>query len=328
MLDIIVYGTGAIANYITEYVNKKKARIVAYADSFQYGSEINGIKVINDEDILDETFHYIVIGFANVGKGFENLINLGVEKEKILAFTPMSDENYYDKLFNNCNSNLRSYLQDECIQEIFDLENIKYHLCAMHTYKNYTEIIGQDYVREQTFGLIAEEIQRKRVPGAVAELGVYKGDFAKKINKLFSDKKLYLFDTFEGFHNNDVSQDNTLLMKSTEYCKFKDTTIENVLQKMPYRDNCIIKQGYFPDSFDLGKETFAFVSIDVDLYQPILRGLEIFYPRLEKGGYIMVHDYNSGGYKGTKKAVIEYCDKNGISYVPLCDNCGSIVISK
>ena len=44
--------------------------------------------------------------------------------------------------------------------------------------------------------------------------------------------------------------------------------------------------------------------------------------------YIMVHDYNNIVYNGTAQAVVEYCDKNGISYVPLADMAGSIVITK
>lgn len=38
----------------------------------------------------------------------------------------------------------------------------------------------------------------------MAELGVYKGKFAVEINKLFPYKKLYLFDTFEGFFSQDI----------------------------------------------------------------------------------------------------------------------------
>ena len=39
---------------------------------------------------------------------------------------------------------------------------------------------------------------------SVAEGGVFRGDFAKYINKVFPDSKLYLFDTFEGFDSRDV----------------------------------------------------------------------------------------------------------------------------
>lgn len=70
------------------------------------------------------------------------------------------------------------------------------------------------------------------------------------------------------------------------------------------------------------------MSIDVDLYQPVKNGLEIFYPRLEKGGYLMVHDYCNRVYEGAGQAVREYCDKQGISFLPLADCWGSVVLTK
>lgn len=42
----------------------------------------------------------------------------------------------------------------------------------------------------------------------------------------------------------------------------------------------------------------------------------------------MIHDYNSEGYVGTKKAVDKYCAKNGISLLPIPDNCGTAIITK
>src|SRR6188508_837716 len=54
-----------------------------------------------------------------------------------------------------------------------------------------------DFVRYTTLELCCNEIKSNGVKGNVAELGVYKGEFAKRINQLFPDKKLYLFDTFE-----------------------------------------------------------------------------------------------------------------------------------
>ena len=38
-------------------------------------------------------------------------------------------------------------------------------------------------------------------------------------------------------------------------------------------------------------EKFAFVSLDTDLYKPTLAGLEFFWPRMSKGGFIFIHDF-------------------------------------
>ena len=45
--------------------------------------------------------------------------------------------------------------------------------------------INLDFVRHKTLELCCNEIRVNKVEGNVAELGVYKGDFAIKINELF-----------------------------------------------------------------------------------------------------------------------------------------------
>ena len=53
-----------------------------------------------------------------------------------------------------------------------------------------------DYYRDSSLDLVSKIILENNIKGECAELGVYKGEFAKKINKVFPEKKLYLFDTF------------------------------------------------------------------------------------------------------------------------------------
>ena len=183
-----------------------------------------------------------------------------------------------------------------------------------------------DYFRLSSLGLAGDEVHSKGLIGNVAELGVFKGDFAKWINQAFPDRKLYLFDTFEGFDERDARLDRQKGYSLADE-KF-NTSVESVMKKMKYPDNCIVRKGWFPESADGVSDKFVFVSIDVDLYQAILSGLEFFYPLLVEGGYIFVHDNNNKGYKGVKPAVREYCAKANIGYFPLTDGSGSAVIAK
>ena len=73
---------------------------------------------------------------------------------------------------------------------------------------------------------------------------------------------------------------------------------------MPNREKIICRKGLFPESLNGLEENFAFVSIDVDFEQAIFDGLEYFYPRLNRGGYILIHDYNSATLKGGKKSCL------------------------
>jgi O-methyltransferase len=185
-----------------------------------------------------------------------------------------------------------------------------------------------DYVRYSSLELIAREIYENKISGNVAELGVYQGDFAQYINQIFPDRKLYLFDTFEGFNEDDVRIEKTNKNYVPDEDEFKATDVTIVLNKMKYKKNCIIKKGYFPETAKDVDDTFAFVNIDVDLSEPIYNGLCWFYSHLEKGGYIFVHDYNNRRWTGAKEGVKKFVKEYGIPYFPLSDGAGSVVFVK
>jgi len=184
-----------------------------------------------------------------------------------------------------------------------------------------------DYVRLATLELISHEINKKGLKGDVAELGVYKGKFAKYINQYFPARNLFLFDTFEGFDKRDVAKETEKKLSSGEQ-DFSDTSVESVLKLMPFPDKCFPVKGFFPESAKEVKESFVYVSLDADLYEPIYSGLKFFYPKLVAGGYIFIHDFNNEAYKGARHAVEKFCSEEQINYLPIPDAGGSAVIMK
>ncbi|WP_251824407.1 TylF/MycF family methyltransferase [Campylobacter jejuni] len=160
-----------------------------------------------------------------------------------------------------------------------------------------------------------------KIEGSVAELGVFRGDMAKHINKFFKDNKFYLLDTFEGFDIRDCENEKKQGFSQAESNDFSLTSLDIVKAKMPYIDQCCFVKGYFPESaIQIPQdEKFKFVNIDVDLYQPILAGCEYFYPRLVKGGGLLIHDYYHPYYTGVKQAVDEFCKKMKLQIFPIGD---------
>jgi O-methyltransferase len=184
-----------------------------------------------------------------------------------------------------------------------------------------------DYVRLATLELISYEINKKKLSGNTAELGVYKGKFARYINQYFPERTLYLFDTFEGFDERDIASETQNKFSSGDQ-DFSDTSVSSVLKLMPFPDKCIPVKGFFPDSAKGVDGSFVFVSLDADLYEPIYNGLQFFYDKLVYGGYIFIHDFNNDNYKGARKAVEQFCGEKKINYLPIPDSGGSAVIIK
>ena len=146
----------------------------------------------------------------------------------------------------------------------------------------------------------------QNIEGSVAECGVFLGEFAKEINRIFPARKLYLFDTFSGFDKKDIYIEQEKKYSHLKAGHFNITSEQLVMDKMIYPQMCVIRKGYFPQTSEGLDEVFCFVNLDFDLYQPTLAGLEYFYPRLVDNGIILVHDYFSKNYTGVQEAVKDF----------------------
>lgn len=322
---IVLFGTGAVSKFLTEHL-KECTKIVAYLVTGM-SEDINGVPTISIEELRKIEYDYIVVAFGNTIKGIEILEKAEVPREKIVgyAYTGLSyEESFIQK---ECGRFVRNKLRNEKIPELFDIPAKEYFVCSMNVLEN-IDVIKKDFVREQTLAFLAEEVNRRNIKGSVAEIGVSQGKFAQKINLLFPGRKLYLFDTFEGLGGKDKDRALKMGWGEKQYAlDEKGVSIEDVLQIMPYRETCVVKKGYFPESFDL-EEDLAFVSLDIDFYDTTKKGLEIIYPYLSKGGYIMVHDYHNLTFTENRDAVIDFCEEYGVAYVPIPDVGGSVVIVK
>lgn len=179
----------------------------------------------------------------------------------------------------------------------------------------------------------AHWIKENSVWGGIAECGVFRGDSAKFLNYFFPDRKLYLFDTFEGFSSQDVESEKTVndQFETSQFAVegiFTNTSIDFVMKKMKYPEKVIVKQGYFPDSAGGLEEEFCFVNLDMDLYVPMLEGLRFFWDKMRKHGCILLHDYFRDDLPGVREAVkvFEKERKILIPKTPIGDGCSMALL--
>lgn len=190
-----------------------------------------------------------------------------------------------------------------------------------------TERSYRDKVRFYTIWLQIERLKETNVTGAFAELGVYQGETARFIHHMDPARELHLFDTFEGFAPEDLAKETTEDKKYNP-SNFSDTSVEEVAACIEGNELVKFHPGLFPDSTKaLEEKSFAFVSLDADLYAPTIAGLAYFYPRLSAGGVIIIHDYNHT-WDGCRKAVDEFVQTIPERLVPVADWQGSVMIVK
>ena len=152
---------------------------------------------------------------------------------------------------------------------------------------------------------MAERLRKENTYGAVADAGVFRGEFAKEINKYFPNSKCYLFDTFSGFDERDYEFEGRKSM-TDDVNHFKATSEEIVYSKMPNKEVVEIRKGYFPETTLGIDDDFVFVNLDMDLYKPTIEGLRFFYPRMRDGGVILIHDYFTESYPNIEKSIGDF----------------------
>ncbi len=184
-----------------------------------------------------------------------------------------------------------------------------------------------DVSRFMALMLNLRQLQEEGIEGDFAELGVWKGNSAALLADYAarSGKRLFLFDTFSGFDQRDI-----VGVDQGHKFEFADTSIDFVRQTVGHPEITTYLPGFFPDTVtdEVRQRTFALVHIDCDLYEPMKAALEFFYPRMPRGGMLILHDYSSGTWLGATQAVDEFYKATGefISLWP--DKSGTAMIRK
>ena len=152
-----------------------------------------------------------------------------------------------------------------------------------------------------SFGRYAVHLQ-----GDFAECGVYRGGTALLLCRVLGDahKRLFLFDSFQGLPARHPEKDKSFWGEGM----FHDTSLELVHGVLKdFRHLVDIRKGWIPNTFvGLDHNRYAFVHVDVDLYQSCFDCCEYFYPRLVAGGVMLFDEYGFPSARGEKDAVDDF----------------------
>ena len=139
------------------------------------------------------------------------------------------------------------------------------------------------------------------VPGAVAEVGVYRGGSLAVLAKLFPGKSVYGVDTFDGMPavvDDDIHEEGDF--SDTDYEQVRDALCGAFL-------NVIVLKGFFPDDVvGVLPQEFAMVHVDCDIYTSVRDCCEFFWPRMVSGGVLVFDDPGFQTCPGARRAFSEF----------------------
>lgn len=315
-MGIYVWGTGCGASELLE-AGLAPERITAFVDSYPSGEAFLGKPVLLPERLDIADCGLLIVTTRHTEAVAQRCGTLGIPAEKLLFLKNnyrLSDRNA------GCDA-AKELLGEALLKKLLPRQRIVPTPARLADSGLPERELSNDYVRLATLELLCRRLEG--VPGAAAELGVYKGFFARCINQLLPERRLYLFDSFQGFAPEARAGE-------AFQAAHANTAADKVLAIMPHPERIVIKPGFFPGSLEGLEERFCLVSLDVDFEGTTLEGLRYFWPRLEKGGYLLLHDWGSPKLPGVARALERYEGEIGaaISAVPLCDVGGSLVLCK
>jgi hypothetical protein len=173
------------------------------------------------------------------------------------------------------------------------------------------------------------QLDKDAIPGDFAELGVFKGNSAALLAHFAaqSGRRLFLFDTFQGFDPRDLVGVDQAQGHRTE---FADTSLGAVRENVRHDGCTVYVPGFFPESItdEVRASRFALAHIDCDLFLPMKAALEFFYARMPRGGLLLLHDYGSGTWDGATRAIDEFTQDTGEYLILWPDKSGTAAIRK
>lgn len=162
---------------------------------------------------------------------------------------------------------------------------------------------------DRRFFLLGTAASVRDIDGDTADVGVRFGTSSFFILSGIDNagKQHHLFDSFEGL-SEPTSEDSGVgqqtVWKQGQLLAEEAVTRKNLRM---FKDRCHYYKGWVPSRFaEVKDRAFAFVHIDVDLYQPTRDTLEFFYERVSSGGVIVCDDYGSSLCTGARKAIDEF----------------------
>jgi O-methyltransferase len=153
---------------------------------------------------------------------------------------------------------------------------------------------------------LVEEVDRAGVPGALVDCGVWNGGSTILLSAAAPERNVWAFDSFAGLpepHELDGRESEGLggeLVGSEQ-------KLREGFEQFAHPARLHVRAGWFEETLaaaagDIG--TVAVLHCDSDWYDSVLLTLEVMYPLVSAGGFVVIDDY--GTFPGAQRATDEY----------------------
>ena len=154
-------------------------------------------------------------------------------------------------------------------------------------------------------------IRENAIPGDLVECGCALGGVAIFMRLCLTrwgmDRTIHLFDTFVGppIGSRDTIHGGQELLWSAAMENHRAGTEENIIEATGSLEGFHIVEGFVEQTLPVTRlSELALLRLDTDFYESTRVEFELLYPKLTRGGVLIVDDY--GYFQGSRRATDEY----------------------
>jgi O-methyltransferase len=163
------------------------------------------------------------------------------------------------------------------------------------------------------------------IEGDLIEAGVWRGGASilmrailKELN--IADRKIWVADSFKGLPKPtaEYPADKGNQLYAKNIFKVSLTEVKNNFSKYELLDEQVVfLDGWFKDSLLTAPiNKLSLIRLDGDMYESTIQSITALYPKLSKGGYTIVDDYNA--FDACRKAITDYRNQHDI-HIPIIE---------
>jgi hypothetical protein len=242
-------------------------------------------------------------------------------------FEYSTNKNILTELPNICGlPNVNDFIEHRYDQSILTNLAIKNNLVSYNFTEEkikYNYFQPQVYYMEKIFETRDQMLNSFDKNLIIAELGVFEGEFSKRIKEICQPSKLYLIDLFDGhFGSGDKDGQNY------HFVQLDDEMHKIIDHFKDCEEVYVIKNSTINFLNTLEDNYLDMVYIDADhSYNSVLEDLRLSYKKVKNGGLICGHDYVE--HTEAKAAVDQFCQETNLEIKYLTkDGCPSFCIEK
>lgn len=176
--------------------------------------------------------------------------------------------------------------------------------------------------RLESLDLIVYTVLSEDIAGDLLEAGVWRGGTAIFMRWLMdkyyvrskNTRKVWALDSFAGFPTGNQKEKATTDSIISKMYSIPLEEVKGYFDKFGYLDDrTVFVKGFFSETLPyIDVDQLSVLRIDADLYESTKDCLHFLYPKLSRGGFVIIDDYGEEAFD-CAKAVDEYRDKHRIT---------------